>query len=384
MRIALNALQVRAAKSGVGHYIDGLIDGLLEHLGDRDELLVYVTARNEANYRRGDPRVRTIRFGHGARRALRLIHEWIFLPGRIDRDAIDVFHGPANFLPRRVAAPAAVTIHDMSYWVHPWRCPPVRRAYWKRMTAHTARRAQAIIAVSNAAKADIVRFLKVSEAAICVIAEAAHPRYRPLEGARHDAPPLARHGIGGPYILHVGTLEPGKNLPRLLEAFAAFRRRCPREYRLALAGDRGWLFRDVFERIEALNLGGWVRLLGHVPDEEMPFLYNGAAFLAFPALNEGFGLPPLEAMACGLPVIASNVSAMPETLGEAPLYVDPLNAAEIAEAMLRLESDPALRARLRRAGLQRAALYSWSETGRQTLGIYRRLANRRSADGFSA
>jgi len=378
MRIALNALQVRAKKSGVGQYISGLIDGLLGAMSPDDHLIVYATPFNAPNYQRDDPRLETRRWGPAAKRPIRLAYEWAFLPRWIERDRIDVFHGPANFLPRRCACPSVVTVHDLSQWVHPSRFGYVRRAYWHWMTLHTIRLATHIIAVSENTRSDLGRYLSVEAERIEVIPEAAAPSFRPLPDCRYDSPPLRRYGIGGPYVLHVGTLEPGKNIPRLLEAFARFRRESALDWRLVLAGDRGWLRRDIFHTIRRHALEDRVILAGYVPDEDLPLLYNAAEFFAFPSLNEGFGLPPLEAMACGAPVIASNVSSLPEVLAEAPLYVDPLDVGALAAAMLRLARDPVVRRERSEAGLKQAKRYSWMETGRRTLEVYRRVAGNRA------
>jgi glycosyltransferase involved in cell wall biosynthesis len=373
MKIGLNALQVRAAKSGVGHYVDGLVDGLLSALADDDELIVYATPHNAPNYERRASNFTLQRFGPAARRPARLAYEWIGLPRRIERDGIDVFHGAANFLPRRCPCPAIVTIHDVSPWVQPERFPFLRRHYWYAMTRRTLRQGAPIIAVSQAAQRDLERYLGVPAERVTVIPEAAHPRYRPLPDCRFDTEPLRRYGIGGPFILHVGTLEPGKNIPRLLQAFARFRARASVDYRLVLAGDRGWLYDEIFRAIDRFGLRERVVVAGHVPDDHLPSLYNASEFFVFPSLNEGFGLPPLEAMACAKPVIASNASSLPEVLGEAPLYVDPLDVEALAQAMARLAGDADLRDRLAQAGQAQAARYSWEKTGRLTLEAYQRV-----------
>jgi len=370
MRIGLNALQVRAAKSGVGQYIDGLIDGLCQCLDDTDRLLVYATPLNAGNYRRDDPRVRLRVVGPGARRAVRLAWEWMALPGVMAKDELDVFHGPANFLPRRLPCPAVVTIHDASRWVDPTRFTRANLFYWRAMTRHTLRLGTPVITVSQAAKRDLVAHLGIAPERIHVIHEAAHPRFRPIEVEPAPAP----------FVLHVGTIEPGKNLVALVQAFARFRT-AHADWRLVLAGDRGWKVEAVFEAIEREGLREAVQYVGHVSDERLVALYNQAALFVFPSLNEGFGLPPLEAMQCGTPVVASNRSSLPEVLGEAPLYVEPTDVGALAEAMARVADDAVLRDRLRHAGLQQARSYSWAQTARRTAEILKRLTGRPPISG---
>jgi len=198
---------------------------------------------------------------------------------------------------------------------------------------------------------------------------AADPIYRPLspeEVARFRA----TQALPTPYIFYLGTLEPRKNVVRLLEAYARLRQRGITEYPLVLAGAKGWGYEEIFARVQELGLDEQVRFVGYVPYEAAPLWYNAAALFVYPSLYEGFGLPPLEAMACGTPVVASNTSSLPEVLGEAALLVDPLDVEALAEAMARALLQPALRERLRQAGLARAACFSWRRMAEQTMAVY--------------
>lgn len=373
MRIGLNAMQVRAAKSGVGQYIDGLIDGLLQCLPAEDRLVVYATHETAANYSRNDPRVELRIIGPNSRRAMRLLHEWCFLPGQIARDRIDVFHGPSNFLPRRCPCPSVVTIHDASRQVDPSRYTRGNLLYWEFMTRHTVRMATPIITVSHAAAADLEKYLHVAPERIHVIHEAAHPRFTPNKAPNDDAV-LQRLGITKPYLLHVGTLEPGKNTVRIVQAYARYLKSVAQPLPLVLAGDRGWKHEAVFQAIEQEKLGENLKYIGHVKDDSLPPLYRGAEFFLFPSLNEGFGLPPLEAMQCGTPVIAANRSSLPEVLGDAALYVDPFSVEDLTQKIIQLANDKELQQGMREKGLLQAARYSWQRTAEQTLDVYRRLA----------
>ena len=364
MKIGINALQVRADKSGVGQYIECLIDGLLHELATDDELLVYATPLNAKNFQRDDARLTVREFGPSARREWRLAYEWINLPGQIKRDRLDVFHGASNFLPRRCPFPSVVTIHDASRWVDPGRYTRANLVYSRLMTRHTLRMNSPVITVSNAAKRDLMRYLHLPEERIHVIHEAAHPRFRLISS---DTAPL---NLSMPYLLHVGTIEPGKNIERLIHAFAQFRAHHPK-HTLVLAGDRGWKMERIFDAIAKHRLENAVRYVGHVSDDELVALYNGAEFFIFPSLNEGFGLPPLEALQCGTSVIASNRSSLPEVLGDAPLYIDPTDISQMAEAMAKVADDSTLRMEMKKSGLAQATRYSWAQTARHTIEVYR-------------
>ena len=174
------------------------------------------------------------------------------------------------------------------------------------------------------------------------------------------------------YILHVGTIEPRKNLVRLVEAYHRVRQEMrPPAPKLVLAGSTGWFFRDVFDRIEALDLKDEVIFLGRVTEEQLPALYNGALFLVLPSLYEGFGLPALEAMACGLPVIASNASSLPEVVAQAGILVDPYDTGALATSIATLVEDAGLRDELSKAGQEQAKKFSWERVAQETIAVYK-------------
>jgi len=204
-----------------------------------------------------------------------------------------------------------------------------------------------------------------------VIPEAAHTRYRPMSLESVD-PALKRYVIERPYILYVGSLEKRKNLPRLLEAYAYLRETLP-GWKLVIVGGRKWKSDPIYKAVQRLGLEPHVIFTGFVAEEDLPALYNGADLFVFPSLYEGFGLPVLEAMACGTPVVTSNTSSLPEVAGEAALLVAPTDVKAIAAAMQRVLSEPDLAAELRRRGLERASQFSWERTARETLAVYERV-----------
>jgi glycosyltransferase involved in cell wall biosynthesis len=236
----------------------------------------------------------------------------------------------------------------------------------------SARLADRVIAVSETVARDVRRYLPAAAPKLHVVREGVSGRFAPApDGA--VAACRARYGLTRPYLLHVGRLDPGKNLRVLLLALATLRDQgLPHD--LVLAGPSGWKHDGFYRLLRDLGLSDRVKALGYVPDEEMAALYSGADVFVFPSLYEGFGLPPLEAMACGTPVVASSRSAMPEVLGDAALLVEPQDVSAVTGAVRRVLEDGALRSRLREAGLQRAAGYSWEAAARATVEVYRRAA----------
>jgi glycosyltransferase involved in cell wall biosynthesis len=235
--------------------------------------------------------------------------------------------------------------------------------------------ADAIVTDSENSRRDIERFFPRARGRVTVAPLAAHPRFRRLEGAE-AASAVAGHGVARPFVLYVGTLEPGKNVARVIRAFDAVAADRP-GLELVVIGDRGWLYEPILAEARAARHADRIRLLGHLPDDEVVAFLNQCEAFVFPSLYEGFGLPPLEAMACGAPVITSGLSSLPEVVGDAALVVDPLSESGIAAAMARVLSDPGLARGLREAGLAQAAKFSWRRTAELTLAVYRAVARGR-------
>lgn len=386
MRFALNATQVRAAKSGVGQYIHALAEAMSAPLAEScDRLTVLCSPENEQNYRPApqliagaESHVTTRVWGLPQRlKPLRLAHQHLALPGFVAKAGFDVLHGASNFLPafRARGCRYVVTIHDLSYHVHPERCPPARRAYWYAMTARTVAVADAIIADSENTRRDLLRFFpklnRPGAPPLHVVPLASHRRFSPAPAGSETERPASLTPLGGrPYLLYVGTLEPGKNLVRAIEAFDRIADRFP-DHLLVLAGDRGWMFEDIFRAMSHARATDRIVHLGHVTDDTVVDLMRHCEAFVYPSRYEGFGLPPLEAMACGAPVVCSNAASLPEVTGDAALSVDPDRPGDLEDALAAVLGDPALRARLRTAGLVRAASFDWRTTASRTLGVYR-------------
>ena len=281
----------------------------------------------------------------------------------------DVLFVPAHVLPLVHPPRSVVTIHDLGYLYFPRAHRLLDRLYLDLSTRFNARAAAHIIADSQATKRDLVERYGVEPSKISVI----YPGYdeeafQPLRDREAIEAVKTRYGIAGDYILFVGTIQPRKNLVRLMEAFSLLKRQAA-DLQLVIAGKKGWLYEAIFRRVRELGLEGRVVFTGYVAEEDLPALFSGARLFVFPSLYEGFGLPVLEAMACGTPVVCSNASSLPEVAGDAALLFDPLDVEGMAAAMERILSDKRLRAELIERGLKRARGFSWEKCARQTLAV---------------
>jgi glycosyltransferase involved in cell wall biosynthesis len=290
----------------------------------------------------------------------------------VRKNSLEITHDPTGVAPIQLAAGGKVTtIHDVIPFIYPETSTTLDWLIYRFWLPLAVRRLDAIITVSTQSKEDIVRFLPVDEDKITVVPLAAGGAYRPLAG-NEVAAALQKYEISKPYILYVGSLESRKNLPRLLEAYAQLRR-WSEQWTMVIVGARKWKYAPIFETVQRLGLEPYVDFTGYVEEEDLPALYNGADLFVFPSLYEGFGLPVLEAMACGTPVVTSNTSSLPEVAGDAALLVDPYDVEEIAAAMRSILEDEALAADLRERGLVRAKEFSWKRTARETIAVYEKV-----------
>jgi glycosyltransferase involved in cell wall biosynthesis len=364
MRIAIDARLWAEPRSGIGRYTRSLTEHLLR-LAPEEQWILYVDRPPGPTL--AGTEVRCLPWPQ------RLIWSLWHAPRDLRRRPADVFHGVTGFeLPGRGPWALVTTVHDLVPLRLPALVPARHRWAVRCLLGGALRRARRVIAVSETTRGELLARYRLPPAHVVVVPEAAAPHFAP------PPPPAlaatrARYGLDRPYVLFVGFLEPKKNLGVLLEAVARLRRTGAWGVtELVVVGVPGW-GPDPARRAHALGLDGAVRFVGSVPDADLSALYGGALAFAFPSLWEGFGLPALEAMAAGAPVVASNRGALPEVTAGAALLVDPA-AGPLAEALERLLAEPALRERLRLAGLARAAEFSWERTARETLAVYRAAA----------
>lgn len=313
----------------------------------------------------------------GGSRMLPALMTWgQFLIGRYARELkLDVIHDPTGTSPLAIAkkrTATVTTIHDVFALSIPGYSSFLDSLIYKYWLTRPSSRTDAIITVSKQSYSDILKYLSRNSEKIHIIPYGVSYKFRPIRPDHYEKILRYHFGISRPYVLYVGALTERKNLVRLLKAFANVSKLYP-EYLLVLAGPGSWKQSPIESTIMELNLEKHVHLTGPLTDDELPALYNGASLFAFPSLYEGFGLPVLEAMACGTPVLTSNISSLPEVVGNAGVLVDPYNIEDIAQAICRLISDPLLSQEYRKLGLDRASTFSWEKTAQKTLEIYEKI-----------
>ncbi len=376
LRIGIDARAVSYPKTGDRSYTLGLIDGLRrlqEREGAQHEFVLYFDREPPAELpclSAGQPpdgwRLRVLGAPHPRLWTL------VSLPRAARDDGLDVLHVQYNG--PRISRPALVTtVHDVSFRLFPEWFSLKDRLVLDLGLRSTLKVARHVFAVSECTRRDMAETYGVAPTDITVTPNALPPGFAPPSPHRTEQT-LAGHGVEQPYVLFVGVLQPRKNLPRAIRAFSAVRKAENLPHRLVIVGKRGWRRGPTERAIKAA--GEDVQPLGYVPDPDLPGLYAAAQALLFPSLYEGFGIPLLEAFACGTPVISSDVSAIPEVAGDAALLVDPRDEAAITEALVRVLSDQELCEELAARGRARLGQFDWLETARRTVAGYARAVER--------
>jgi glycosyltransferase involved in cell wall biosynthesis len=366
MRIGIDARLVHYSRAGIGQYIAGLVNGLSQC--DEDNEFVLLQSRKDKTI--------LANASNFARKSLwtpshhRL--EQLVLPLEISPLRLDILHSPDFIPPFRRDYKSVITVHDLAFLLYPHFLTEESARYYGQID-RAVRYADHIVADSMSTKRDIINFLGVPEAKITVVYAAASRVYRPITDTKLLDDIRLKYGLDRPFILFVSTIEPRKNLPTLLRAFRQLLDHYKVDVTLAVAGQRGWFCGEVFAVADELELGDAVAFLGHVPVGDLALLYNAARMHVHPSFYEGFGLPPLEAMACGTPTIVANVSSLPEVVADAGLLVAPEHTEGWTVAMWRVLTNDSLHAELSEKGLERAKAFSWEKAACQTLDLYKRL-----------
>jgi len=379
VRVAINAQLVSFDDSyrnaGISRYIFTLLEGLAA-LDAGQEYTAFMHPK-DADRASDSPLARAahLRLLAPARWSAdgpvrRIAWEQFALPGTLRTLGIDVFHAPANVLPARLPCPSVVTVHDLAFMRYPQFFRPARRLYQRRLTARSVARATHVVAVSESTKRDLIELMRVPEERLHVIYPGIAADFQPVGDPKILASFRAKHGLPERYLLYLGTLEPRKNLLTLVEAYARLRGQMADAPPLVLAGAKGWYYEPLFSRVRALGLERFVVFPGYVARDEQPLWYAGAELFVFPSLYEGFGLPVVEALACGTPTITSNVSSLPEVAGDVAWQVDPRSAEALARLMREVLADGAARDRMARAGPAWARQFSITRMARAYATLY--------------
>lgn len=370
MRVLLDVSAVPARPVGAGMYTVALASGLSERT---DVELHLLTRHDDVDRWTTHAPTATLHGSAPARRPVRLAWEQARAPALAERVRPDVWHGPHYTMPLRVAGPCVVTVHDLTFFDHPEWHERSKVVFFRRMIRASARRATLLVCVSEYT-ADRLRALVQPRADIAVVHHGVdHQRFVTAGDETEDLAALAAHGIVPPYIAFASTIEPRKNVPRLVHAFARVAASRP-ELRLVLAGSDGWGAREALDAIVASGVATRVIRPGYLRTATVAALFRRASVVAYPSLEEGFGLPALEGLACGAPVVTSEGSALAEVVDAAAVLVPPDDTDALADALARVLDEPGLAERLRAAGPARAAAFTWAACVDQHVRAYERAA----------
>ncbi len=330
-----------------GRHSQGVSDGLRDRSGLRWSRSVIPTGRPQS----------------------RILWEQSVAPALLERDQIDVVHATVNVLPVISGRASVVTVHDLAFLRFPGQYPSLKQRYLSALTRRSVLHADRVIAVSENTRHDILMYYPVNPDKVQVVPNGVDAALHPLTELGRLTEFRQRHALPSEFLLFLGTLQPRKNLIGLLRGWSRLdeRERLP----LVVVGAQGWMYEPIYDEARALGVAGEVIFAGFAEPTDLIYWYNAATVFIYPSLYEGFGMPVLEAMACGTPVIAASTSSIPEVAGDAALLADPDDVGALSTAIGRLSSDTDLRATLSQRGIGRAAMFSWARTARETADVYR-------------
>ncbi len=376
MRIAIDATAIPTQRVGAGNYILNLARTLIQ-IDRENEYVIFAQASNVPDLGNSPANAKIVSLAWFSR-LQRILWEQVLLPRQIRSFGIDVLHSPHYTLPVTVPCVSIVTFHDMTFFLYPQMHQYYKRIFFGAMIQIAAKRANAIVADSESSRQDILLLLDVNPNRVFTVPLGVSPAYHHVDDRESLESIRRKYHLPERFLLYVGVLEPRKNLPVLVRAYRSLvNRGIP--HSLVIVGRKGWMYDQLFQTIRDLDLASRVIFTGYVPEAELPLIYSTADLFIYPSLYEGFGLPVLEAMACGVPVVTSNISSMPEIVGNAGILVDPRRMDELADAVFRISTNRDLHDELAHKGAVRAQLFSWERTARETLDVYRRVANAKRA-----
>jgi len=379
MRIAIDYTPAVHQRAGIGRYTRGLVKALTRFDAPHQYTLLVLGRKGARFIPRELPLNFKLRFVPLSDRWATVLWYRLNLPLPVELfiGRADLFHGPSFTLPPSFT-PSLLTVHDLSFVRYPQGAHPALLAWLTKAVPRSLRRARHILADSQSTRTDLIELMKVPAERITVVGAGVDEHFRPVTDPAALSRVRARYQLPRRFILGVSTLEPRKNFTGLIAAFnqltAADRRPPIADLHLVIAGGKGWLYDDIFAAAEASPVRERIHFTGFVADEDLPALYSLADLFAFPSHYEGFGIPVLEAMACGTPVVCADNSSLPEVAGDAALLVEATDREALVQAMHRLLTDAPLRAELIEQGFEQAKKFTWEAAARRLLGVYQRLA----------
>jgi len=356
MKIGIDAQTTMGQKTGFGFYVKNLV----ENLKKIDKKNQYFLFKPKASCDFSAPK--------------RFIWDQIRISKLAKEKKVDILHQPCFSLPLFYGGKIVATIHDLIAVKYGEDIPFFSRMYFSKWMPLTYKKADAIISISEHTKRDIIKYFRIPEEKITVIYEAANASYKKIDDQKGIGDVRKKYQTGDKYLLHIGTLNPRKNLLFLVDVFSEVIKK-HKDYNLVIVGKEGWYFDQLYEKVKKLDLKNKIRFTGYIDEKDKAYLYNGASLFVFPSLYEGFGLPPLEAMSCGIPVISSKTSSMPEVVGDAGILLSPNDKKSWIKNINNVLSDKKLQKQMSEKSLERAKYFSWEKCAKQTLKVYERLYN---------
>ncbi len=368
MQIAIDAHQIGGRRTGTETYLCNLVKYLARLEPNGDRYAVYLNLHQGVEGLESTPSME----GRSIPTSITPVRYAFFYPLQSWRKRFDIFHAQFS-LPPLLRGRSVLTVYDLTYERFPQFFHRRVLALMKILVPWSCRRADHIITISESSKRDLVEIYRLDPEQITVTYPGPAENCKPMDAGQAKDRLREAYGIDGPFVLYVGNLEPRKNLSRLLEAFAELKQKERMIHKLVIVGQKAWLYDGVFETIRNHSLRGEVVLTGYIPAHDLPVFYNAASLMVYPSFYEGFGLPVVEAMACGTPVITSLGSSLEEIAGDAALLVDPYSVRSIATAMEKVANNLDLQRDMRKAALARAARFSFHRMAEQTRSVYHRL-----------
>lgn len=370
MRIAINTLGPSKLKAGVGNYVVSLVQELSK-IDDENEYTIFVNRDNEQFFKTNNKHFQIIILpDYTRKKLLRIVWEQFRLPKLLKKMNIDLLHSPGFVAPLKMSAKSVVTVHDMTFFSHPECHTRFKRLYFQNMIPKSIASADAVIADSENTTQEICKYLHTPKEKITTVHLGVGEHFKQINRRKAKEYLKTKYHINNRFILFVGTIEPRKNVQTLVDAFLQIK---DPKLKLVIVGNKGWNVAELFKVITESPIKEQIILPGYVTDEDLVKFYNAAEVFVYPSLYEGFGIPIIEAMACGCPVITSNVSSMPEVAGTAALLVDPNNANEIKNAVQKILKNKELRELLIKDGIKQAKKFSWKKTAQATLAVYKKV-----------
>lgn len=369
MRIGIDARIAYYSRGGIRSYVVHLLEALASVDDETDYRILY--SRKDHDPGPLGPNFHSVACWTPCHHRF---ERWA-LAVEISRLGLDLLHTPDFIPPAFGYDQSVITVHDLNFLYYPRFLTVESRRHYNDQIEWAVERTDHILADSQATKTDLTSMLNVPAEKIAVVHLAADPSFRVVPEVE-AAQAAERYALEPGFLLFVGTLEPRKNVPGLLRAYRILLDEKVTAEPLVLVGGKGWLYEEIFDQVEALELSKQVHFLHGVPDADLPGLYGAASVVAIPSFYEGFGLPALEAMSCGTPVVVADRASLPEVVGDAGILVDPEDPDDIAKALTCVLTEEPLRGRMQERGLERASSFSWKRVAQETLNVYRQVLSR--------